>query len=574
MTRIVLGTSGNRKLRIDTERLVDTRLLVQANSGGGKSWCLRRILEQTHGQLQHLVIDLEGEFSSLREKYDYVYAAKAGGDTAAEPRAASLLAERLLELGVSAILDIYELKAHQRVDFVKRFLEALVDAPKRLWHPALVVVDEAHLFCPEKGSAESQGAVIDLATRGRKRGYCALLATQRLAKLHKDAAAECNNKLIGRTGLDVDLRRASDELGFGKDSWPQLRRLGEGEFFAFGPAISPEVVRVKVGSVDTTHPKAGARLTYSPPAPTAKVKKLLPQLADLPAEAEHRQRTAAELQKRIRELERELRKKPAPAPPPQPEVVEVPVLRKDDVARLEASVSTIGKYSEDLRGELGALSSTLAEIGEAIAKAGRNGRPQPARMENVRGKYQSNTDPAISPRRRNSTSPEVANREVPPVSQRILDALAELEAIGVHRPQRVQVAFLAGYSNLSSKGFVNAIGALNSSGYIRYPERGRVELTEGGRALATHREMPRTAEELQERVLELLKATHGRVLRPLLDAYPGPLGREELAARAGYTNLSSKGFVNAIGRLRSLGFIDYPERGQVAAQPVLFLEEP
>jgi len=38
-------------------------------------------------------------------------------------------------------------------------------------------------------------------------------------------------------------------------------------------------------------------------------------------------------------------------------------------------------------------------------------------------------------------------------------------------------------------------------------------------------------------------------------------------------NTASKGFANAIGRLRSLGFIDYPERGKVVAQPVLFLED-
>lgn len=50
--------------RCDLDALVDTRLLVQANSGGGKSWCLRRLLEQTHGKVQHLVIDPEGEFSS------------------------------------------------------------------------------------------------------------------------------------------------------------------------------------------------------------------------------------------------------------------------------------------------------------------------------------------------------------------------------------------------------------------------------------------------------------------------------------------------------------------------------
>ena len=34
---------------IDLDSLLNTRLLVQANSGGGKSWLLRRILEQSHG---------------------------------------------------------------------------------------------------------------------------------------------------------------------------------------------------------------------------------------------------------------------------------------------------------------------------------------------------------------------------------------------------------------------------------------------------------------------------------------------------------------------------------------------
>ena len=93
-------------VRCDLQKLIDTRALVQANSGGGKSHTLRRLLEQTHGRVQQLVIDPEGEFASLRERYDYVLAARHGGDTAADPRAAKLLAERLLQLGVSAILDI------------------------------------------------------------------------------------------------------------------------------------------------------------------------------------------------------------------------------------------------------------------------------------------------------------------------------------------------------------------------------------------------------------------------------------------------------------------------------------
>src|SRR5688572_655746 len=41
-------------LSCDVDRLVASRLLIQANSGGGKTHTLRRLLEQSHGRLQHL----------------------------------------------------------------------------------------------------------------------------------------------------------------------------------------------------------------------------------------------------------------------------------------------------------------------------------------------------------------------------------------------------------------------------------------------------------------------------------------------------------------------------------------
>lgn len=319
--RVLIGdTIGDtpRPLFIDIPTLVRTRLLVQANSGGGKSFFVRRLLEQTHGSVQQIVLDVEGEFSTLRQKFDYVLAAK-GGDTPADPRGAALLAERLLELRISALVDLYELPHQDRIRFVKLFLDALVNAPKRLWHPALIVIDEAHLFCPQQGRKESPSAtsVMDLCTRGRKRGFCAVLATQRLSKLHKDAAAECNNKLIGRTSMDVDMKRAGDELGFEKQDRLKLRTLRPGEFFAYGPAITKDVVAVHVGPVVTSHPKAGTSLRHRTAPPTRRVKKLLPKLADLPAEAEQRELTTKELKRQhavdaqtIATLERRLKAHP------------------------------------------------------------------------------------------------------------------------------------------------------------------------------------------------------------------------------------------------------------------------
>jgi len=60
--RIELGVdSQGRSVAFDLDTLIRTRLLL-SGVVGGKSWTTRRILEQSHGKVQHLVFDPEGEF--------------------------------------------------------------------------------------------------------------------------------------------------------------------------------------------------------------------------------------------------------------------------------------------------------------------------------------------------------------------------------------------------------------------------------------------------------------------------------------------------------------------------------
>ena len=73
----LLGSTSNGDVAIDLDRLVGGHAAIIANSGGGKSGLLRRLLEQTHGSIQHIILDVEDEFYTLRERYDYVI---AGGD--------------------------------------------------------------------------------------------------------------------------------------------------------------------------------------------------------------------------------------------------------------------------------------------------------------------------------------------------------------------------------------------------------------------------------------------------------------------------------------------------------------
>ncbi len=558
----ILGTTADsRPLAIDLDRLVETRLLLQANSGAGKSWALRRILEQTHGRVQHLVIDVEDEFHTLREKFDYVLAGRHGGDCPADTRSAPLLARRLLELGVSAIVGIYELKAHDRIRFVRLFLDALVNAPRELWHPVLVVVDEAHIFCPQAGQAESAGAVIDLMTRGRKRGFCGLLATQRISKLHKDAAAEANNKLIGRSALDVDMKRAADELGFsGRDDQARLRTLEPGEFFAFGPALSPTVTSVKVGPVETTHPRAGQR--SAPPAPPRDtVKRVLGQLTDLPHEAEQEARSMVDLQAKVHQLEMELRRvrKPATAASADPQAL----ARAEEKGRRAAEAAAAAdrkrllKLHKDLADTLGRIgmgvSYAIEKLKAAESEPATQDRPLPPQPVAHKARH---TGPVPSSPRRSSPPSDV---RLPIGERAVLTACAQYP----EGATREQLSILTGYKRSSRDAYVQR---LREKGYV---EAGNLILVteEGVAALGPDFEPLPTGYSLREYWLERLPEGERTVLEVLISAYPRSVEREVIDENTEYKRSSRDAYLQ---RLKARQLIETVGRGEVRASAILF----
>jgi DNA helicase HerA-like ATPase len=70
---IVIGAApSGADVTIDIEELLATRLLVQGNSGSGKSHLLRRLLEESAGLVQQIVIDPEGDFVTLAEQFGHV----------------------------------------------------------------------------------------------------------------------------------------------------------------------------------------------------------------------------------------------------------------------------------------------------------------------------------------------------------------------------------------------------------------------------------------------------------------------------------------------------------------------
>lgn len=140
-------TDNGSPIELNLDALIGSHLCIQANSGAGKSGAIRKVLEVTHGRVQHIVIDTEDEFYTLREKFEYLIAGGDNGDCAATTKNAAALATTILETGFSAIVQINSLPFDQRCIFIAEFLSALTNAPKRLWRPALIVLDEAQFYC-------------------------------------------------------------------------------------------------------------------------------------------------------------------------------------------------------------------------------------------------------------------------------------------------------------------------------------------------------------------------------------------------------------------------------------------
>jgi hypothetical protein len=352
-------------IKIDLEKLISSRLLIQASSGGGKSYAIRKAAEQLINHVQVIIIDIEGEFVSLREMFPFALVSKEG-EIPLNIRYAETLAHKLLETNLSAIIDMSEMEVHQRRIFAKRFLHALIESPKQLWHPCVVIIDESDFFAPEGKESESTRAVINLSSRGRKRGICAILATQRIAKLSKDATADILNKIVGLTGQDIDQKRAGNELGFAtRNDVISLRNLKPGEFYGFGPAISNEVIKFKVSKTETTHTESGQYRKITPATPNA-IKKILGKLADIPEEAEKELNSKQQFQDEIKRLTSELKKKPIaagkPIAVPDEKMKQENVWLKKQLQIEKNSYNTLVKIVQNRNTQLNKAVKTLSEI--------------------------------------------------------------------------------------------------------------------------------------------------------------------------------------------------------------------
>lgn len=545
---ISLGASADgQAVGLTLNKLLHSRMLVQATSGAGKSWLLRRLIENAGPHVQTLVLDVEGEFSTLRSCLDVALIGSVahGADVAVNVNSAATLGRRLIERRVSAVIDLSELDRQPRAEYVRLFLGALLGIPKNLYRPVLVVIDEAHQLCPEQGDSVAKQAVIGLMDRGRKRGLCGVLASQRLSKLDKDAAAEAANVAVGRTS-PIDLKRASDLLGMSVNDSRSFVHLDDGMWGAIGPAVvgprnADGVCLFKSGGVKSQHPQAGSKYAGAIPAPSAAIGKIIPELAaeekaggkpltleDATRQLQEKQKQAAALERRVQALE----SRPA-----------VPVVdtRKADEAHWRAmrERDTAWKtWTETVQRNFKRLTPTLAELDKVLHA------PPPA-LEVT----------AIAPVTAMSTSvpPSILRRQVlifPLQPAPAPKPVAVDDATGDEVLQKVGRALLNVMANMHqrgqsplSKGQLVTLAGYKASGdtaaaFAQFSQQGwmgdDLNITAAGLArLGDFTPLPR-GEKLRETWLRKLEKCDAKILSVMFDHYPKAMTKAEIVELSGY----------------------------------------
>jgi uncharacterized protein len=561
----------------------------------GKTYAIGKLVELLiRAGVQVCILDTVGNWYGLRiaangkdPGIDIPILGGLRGDVPLEPTTGALIADVAIDSGRSLVIDCSQFSKADRQRFAHAFGEQLWKRKKGEEHPSPIhlVLEESQLIVPENvqgDTAKMVGIYEEIIRLGGNYGIGISMITQRPQSVNKEVLNQTECLLVFQVNGFHERKALKDWIrhqGMDMSLVDELPSLKAGNCYVWSPQWLEILEKIKIAPKETfdstATPKVGGVSRGARVLKEIDLEELKSKMAETIEKAKADDPKV--LRARIRQLEIDLRGN-------RKEIT----LAHLEKARLEGfaqafnrfidTASTLLKIAQVAHDDIGSAFINMISILKPVAEAKLekiseyhkiviNPQPAPKTLQQALNK----DGPAQ--RRETRSSYDLNGIEIPPVGQKILDALAELENMGAKVPKRVMVAFLAGYSNLNSKGFTNAIGTLSTRGLIHYPDKGSISLTEDGRKLASFDSAPRTPQEVQKRVIELLGGKSREILRPLIDEYPNALERFDVAGRAGYTNLNSKGFTNALGRLSSLGFVMYPEKGMVKASPVLFLEE-
>jgi len=142
----------------------------------------------------------------LHERLEYVEQTKLLG-----PVGTSL--NDLVKKGEATLINLRGIAPDVQELVVARIATTLFDNRKKdKIPPMFLVIEEAHNFAPQQGTAACSRVLKNIASEGRKFGLGLCVVTQRAARIDKSVLSQCNTQLILQVTNPLDLKAIAQSI--------------------------------------------------------------------------------------------------------------------------------------------------------------------------------------------------------------------------------------------------------------------------------------------------------------------------------------------------------------------------
>ena len=126
--------------------------------------------------------------------------------------------------------------------------------------PMMLIIEEAHNYCPQQGSALSTKALATIASEGRKFGLGLMVISQRPAKIDKNVLSQCGTQIILKVTNPNDLKAiAASVEGLTGGMIDEVQTMPIGMGMVVGAGIEAPLL-VAVRPRESRHGGAGVRV--------------------------------------------------------------------------------------------------------------------------------------------------------------------------------------------------------------------------------------------------------------------------------------------------------------------------
>ncbi len=179
----------------------------------------------------------------------------------------------LVQEGRASIIDMKGVNPDLQAMIVAKLCTDIFDARKlNTIPPCMLVIEEAHNFCPEKGFERTVSTDIlrTIASEGRKFGLGLMVVSQRPARVDKNILSQCNTQIIMKVTNPNDLKAISKGLeGISSDVEEDIKRLSPG----VAMIVSTYIERPILVDIRTRKSKHGGASVPVVKAPVSEKKK-------------------------------------------------------------------------------------------------------------------------------------------------------------------------------------------------------------------------------------------------------------------------------------------------------------